>query len=74
MVKLVSKPKITDPRYFIQEQELEISRRIADMIYDMNPDVFKEVWISFFSGIIHWYVLKPVPYYVEHSYIYTKES
>lgn len=74
MIKLVSKPKITDSRPYIQEQELEISRRVANMVYDMNPSCFKEVWISFFSGIIHWHVVKPIPYYVDHSYLYTKES
>lgn len=74
MIELVSKPKITDPRPCIQEQELKISRRIANMVYDMNTAVFKKVWISFFSGVIHWHVAEPIPYYVEHSYIYTKES
>lgn len=71
-IKLVSKPKVTDERPHIQEQELEIGRRIANMVYDMNPACFKEVWISFFSGVIYWNAIKPAPYYVDHSYYYVK--
>jgi len=71
-IKLVSQPEsyYRDSRNHIHEQELEISKKIAQLVYDLNPHIFKEVWISFFSGIIHWYACDPDKYYKEHSFYF----
>lgn len=73
-IKLIFMPKRMDGRSNIEEQQLEISRRIATMVFDLNPKIFKEVWVSFFSGIIHWKVEEPGQYYKDHSYYYMKEG